>query len=231
MLEFYYQIKGKAGESWLWPPLFTGKIEAENKKEARKKLEEELGRDLPQRVIKEKFYLNDFLLKLEEIKENDYHTKRLFEPVECKHCKKQFKVIEKYQHGNPGGGQTFCSNGCKEDFGNIEYMRKMDGTNYYGDQPVIYKITNKKTAKCYIGKTTQIFTLRWYQHFYHPTTSKFHEEIKNSSISDWLFEVVEVISISKDMNDRQQIEELVISKEREYIEKHNSILEGYNSKM
>ena len=230
MAEFYYQIKAKDGTGWQWPPLFTGKIEATNKKAARALLEEEFGKELPQRVLNEKREFYDFMLSLDEIKENDHYTRNLFSLKDCQQCGQQYTVIEKYKFGNNGGGIEFCSTKCKEEYNKEIYMRRVDTYSTTGSKPVIYKITNKTSGKCYIGKTTQIFTLRWYQHFFQPSTTKFHHEIKNSSITDWNFEIIEEIDLPSDVKGIKAIEDFIVDKERYYMDLYNSIEEGYNSR-
>jgi len=57
MPDFYYQIKGRRDDGsfsdWHWPPLLSGKVTAENKKAARKCVEELHGQSFPMRVKQE----------------------------------------------------------------------------------------------------------------------------------------------------------------------------------
>ena len=119
--EFYYQIKSKRqpnkdGEdwgigNWDWPPLFSGKVAAENSKEAKEIVCHEYGKRFPVRVLLKDLETNEFLLHIKEIKETDHWTKRLWEAQECPVCKSSFSLIEKFQWGNPGGS-TYCSEKC-----------------------------------------------------------------------------------------------------------------------
>lgn len=231
MPEFYYQIKGKENGHWLFPPLWSDKVVASDRKQAKEMIEEQYGRTFPTRVLKRDTESNEFLLVIKEIKEDDFYTKKLFEVCTCKKCGMQYKVIEKYQFGNSGGSYEFCSSLCKTEY-NIA-SSYIDAHNKSGNgryPPIIYKITNKINGKCYIGKTTQPFTLRWYQHFFQTTGTKFHTAIKEFSIIDWHFEVLEIIAIPEEFgNNVSQINDFIFEKETQYIKLHDSIRNGYNT--
>lgn len=254
MLSFYYQIKGKAGKedkvineqyaffngnnnsfsTWVWPPIFSGKVEANNKKEAELVIEELYNKKFPLRVLKKDLESNEFLLKIEEIKENSY-TDNLFKDRICENedCKKIYTIIEKYNDDEQlDKGHRYCSKDCR-DISQEKYRNKLI-ENYELEgvhNPVIYKITNKLTNMIYIGKTTQAFTLRWYQHFFQSNNCKFHESIKSSKLEDWIFEVIETIVISDDIkNNKEEINKLINERERYYIDLYNCIYpNGYNS--
>lgn len=242
MLDFYYQIKGRLQEpettiygsvqNWEFPPLFSGKVTAENKKAAKLLIEEEYGRQFPLRVLSKDLADNPFLLSIEEIKPGS-HIASLFDQRACKHCTSTFYMIDKYNNRNEEyKGYDYCSRVCQEAAYEVRRIQYQTQQILNGESDaIIYKITNKQTSKIYIGKTTQIFTLRWYQHFFQTTDNKFHQAIKSSPVTDWTFEVIEVIDIPKDPKPSQKdIEAIVLERERYYIEKYNTIVEGYNSK-
>jgi hypothetical protein len=88
----------------------------------------------------------------------------------------------------------------------------------------------------YIGKTTQVFTLRWYQHFFQSGTNKFHDAIRKSKISDWIFEIHEVIEFPENLRENKDFrtylndrEKFIIERERYWINHFDSIANGYNS--
>ncbi len=243
MPEYYYQIKGKRAPeqfddimgiyngNWVFPPIFTGKVEAENKNDAKIQVEQLYGKKFPMRVLAKDLDSNDFLLSLDEIKPGS-HIARLFEPQICQHCENTFYVIDKYNDGYYHGykGPEFCSNQCKLDARDVKEYLRAQFTELSGNQsPVIYKIMHKVTGMVYIGKTTQVFTLRWYQHFFQRGTCKFHEAIKNSKISDWNFEIIEIVMLPQDVKTVQDIEKIILERERHWISHYNSIQEGYNS--
>lgn len=227
--EYYYQIKGKADpqsrdlmSNWVWPPIFSGKVEAENKEGAKEKIFKEYGRRFPGRVLRKDIDKAEFLMKITEIKENDY-IQDLFEFKHCSECQKRFRRIDLYNDKNEvyKGGE-YCSDSCKEQ-GDIrrrgEAAELMFNENEYSP-PCIYRITNKETGKCYIGQTIQSFTLRWWQHFkWGNSSSKFHEAIRRSQLTDWTFEI---IAIAKSKDELDELESL-------HIRKNDSISNGYNT--
>ena len=86
---------------------------------------------------------------------------------------------------------------------------------------MIYKITNKHNGLCYIGQTIRSFTLRWWEHIVRPSNCKFHSALKDSKISDWIFEVVEVIP----SGNKEKLDE----RESYWIRHYNSINNGFNT--
>ena len=224
---FYYQIKGKINKNneyglfdsnWSFPPIWSDVVQAENKKEAKTLIEEEYGRKFPLRVLQKDLDSNEFLLSVKEIQADD----RLLKKRVCKACGEEFTLLQKYQVADVGGGPDYCSRYCYDIVINeerIQYheeeMRKQLG--------FIYKITNKKTGMCYIGQTRQIFTLRWYQHFYQMGSCKFHEAIRRSSYVDWTFETLEVIDVGPDT------QKILNERERHWIKFYDSVANGYNS--
>ena len=90
---------------------------------------------------------------------------------------------------------------------------------------VINKIKNINTGLVYIGKTTQAFTLRWYQHFYQKGDCKFHKAIKQSSLTDWQFSIIEIVKTPKGVSPIDYVRE----RESYWISEYDSIESGYNS--
>lgn len=222
MAKFYYQIKGKGADgNWDWPPIASGKVEAVDRKEARKKLEEEYGMKIPGGRLKNLADQQQMLMSIEVMTS---YLERRFEEKECKNCSQVFTLNEKYLI-NAGGQQDFCSSGCTQDFANKIGVERNVNFDFHGiHEPVIYKITNKKTGLCYIGKTTQAFTLRWYQHFYQGCGTKFHEAIKEYGIDNWTFEVIEIVSCSQNEQNKMMLE-----RESFWIKHFDCIKNGYNS--
>ena len=225
--EFYYQIKGKAGKNdysfsnWAFPPIFSGRVTAKDRKEAQKIIEQEYNKKFPLRVLSKDLDSNEFLLKITDMEDNEY-LKALFDEIECQECHQKFRRIDLYNDANSGyKGTEYCSDTCKEkSFERRKFEINQSMFNESGNVPVIYKITNKITCKCYIGQTIQSFTLRWWQHFkWGNSDCKFHNAIKNSKLTDWTFEIIDVASSEDELNE----------KEAYYIKKFNSIDEGYNT--
>ncbi|WP_443945585.1 GIY-YIG nuclease family protein [Pedobacter sp. AW1-32] len=237
MAEFYYQIKGKKGKddyfgNWTFPPIFSGKVVADDKKKAKLLIDAEYGKQFPLRVLQKDLDSNEFLLNIDEIKP-DSHISRLFELNTCKRpsCNNTFYVIDKYNDHNCGNkGQTYCSYECQDEDRQIQaYIRNQNEVLSGTASPVIYKITNKITSLCYIGKTTQVFTLRWYQHFFQHGSCKFHLAIRSSKVTDWTFEIIEIVEIPNDIKTVKEIEQLISTREKHHIKENNSVMNGYNS--
>ena len=70
----------------------------------------------------------------------------------------------------------------------------------------------------------QHLRLRWYQHFYQGCGTKFHTAIKQYGISDWTFEVIEVLEKT-----REGLKEIMTQREGFWIKHFDSISNGYNS--
>lgn len=225
MIGFYYQIKAKKATAdcsyyfdspWSFPPIFSGKVKAENKKIAKQLIEEEYNREFPLRVLKKDIDSHDFLLHISEIKENDIRTQNLFENNICKECEGEFRTIDLYNDINEKyKGTEFCSWSCKEK----HYSKNISTEPYKSYPKVIYKITNTVENKCYIGQTKQSFTLRWWQHFSNPNETKFHEAIKKHALIAWRFEIIEICENENELLERESY----------WIKHFDSIDSGYNS--
>jgi hypothetical protein len=245
MVNFYYQIKGKAGhtdpdyismygnpQNWTFPPIFSGMVEAETREDAKKIINELYDKKFPLRVLSKDLESNEFLLSIEEMKK-DSHRFKLFEKIDCSLCGNSFYMIDRYNdHNEFYKGWKYCSDRCKDEHYMIRESEYLDNRDLDGlHVPVIYKITNKNTGKCYIGKTTQPFTLRWYQHFYQQKGTKFHDEISKSKLSDWVFEIQEEVEFPTNANfaGKTDRDRFILERERFWITQYNSINEGYNS--
>lgn len=246
--DFYYQIKGKTSQdqkdnetglyggiqNWVFPPIFSGRVSATDKKYAKVLIEEEYGRAFPLKVLAKDLKSSEFLLSIQEITDKDARTQRLFETNICIQCSKEFKTIDLYNDMHESyKGSEYCSYACKNAHYKVqEFIRNQErNMDISGNKnPVIYKITNKTTNKCYIGKTTQVFTLRWYQHFFQNGNCKFHEAVKTCNVVDWTFEVVEAVLIPDDIKTLPEIEKIILDRERYFINLYDSIENGYNSR-
>lgn len=235
MPEFYYQIKGRTegGEyhsaEWIFPPVFSGLIKADDRKLAKALIEDEYGRKFPSRVLKKDMEDNHYLLNLRELREHDHcdaYLRRRFEFVPCKECGTPFRLIDKYNDfKNECLSQDYCQLSCKEAarFREIqEYKLASEGKL----PAVIYQIRQKSTGKVYIGQTINAFTLRWWQHLTYPSDSKFHKALKATQITDWEFSVIEVIEYPEECNNKAAFN---TDRERHWIETMNSVEAGYNT--
>ena len=227
--QFYYQIKGKKGaddysfSNWSFPPIFSGKVSAKDKKEAKLMIEKEYGKKFPLRVLQKDLDSNEFLLKIEEIKEGS-HIQRLFEERKCENpnCSNKYRKIDIYNDTNFRDTYGCCSEECSRKVKEIRQEAYFTEVDFFSNAiPVIYKITNKHTKLCYIGQTIRSFTLRWWEHITRPSDCKFHSALKESKISDWVFEVVEVIP----SGNKEKLDE----RESYWIRYYDSINNGFNT--
>lgn len=99
----------------------------------------------------------------------------------------------------------------------------LDNHNYI--QPTspthIYKITQKSTGKCYVGKTQNQPIFRWWSHLKH-STSPFGQYLQTTDLKDWTFEVIETLPWDTPSEE-------VFKRETKYMIELNSIENGFNS--
>ncbi|WP_448510938.1 GIY-YIG nuclease family protein [Immundisolibacter sp.] len=218
-MKFFYQLKSINGTGWHDSTLlYTGFIEAADKKEAKAKLDNEFQMKLKERVVlKDGQKPPDYKLYL--IQSSDSVIDFYLSERKCMTCSENYIILEQRNLGHHASRET-CSDKCRSHNRPKvpEYFDSLDGYR----KPVIYRITNKHNGKCYIGKTKQPFTLRWWQHFFHPTDSKFHKAIQESQVHDWSFEIVESI-------DGKATDEEIALCEQKWISNMDSIANGYNS--
>lgn len=149
-------------------------------------------------------------------------------PWECSHCghvhDNEFDIkpvtVKLFPEHKFCNYDTCFQSYKKKMFENIEMPDDMhhideNSLNY------IYKITEKKTDKCYIGKTRNAPFFRWWNHLT-KSSSPFGLILQKSKLSDWVFEVLEELPIETTESD-------VFKIESEYMIKFDSIKNGYNT--
>lgn len=232
MPQFYYQIKGlKRGDEqnpseWAWPPVFSGLVDAVDRKEARAKIEDEYGRQFPVRVLRKDIEQHSYLLHFREVDPTDTYTLRRFQDTACLECGTIFKVIDKYNDFHSDNNSSdYCSARCAQDGRHrkeVDYQLVSVGRI----PPVIYSVRQKSTGMVYVGQTTQPFTLRWWNHISYPSECKFHAALKKYGLADWDFSVLEVIDYPEGVKGRAAF---ITDRERHWIDTFNSVAEGYNT--
>lgn len=230
MAEYHYQIKGKNDNgTWTWPPLHSGMVEAEDAKAARSIVQDMHDMEIPMSGLRgDKGKVQQFLLCLDDMTHKPYLKDR-FVDRRCRHCDSVYTLNSKYII-NESSPRDFCSLECSNEYKKAEGILFDVNFDFNGiHEAVIYKITCKSDGKCYIGKTTQAFTLRWYQHVYQSCSgTKFHEAIKRHGLCGWTFEVIEVIDVPKGVTSKDK-HSVIIERESYWIKHYNSIKDGYNS--
>lgn len=233
MKKFYYQIKGRCpatnafGEAhWAWPPVFSGLVEAEDRKRARELVDELYERKFPMRVLAKDMAANEYLLNIQEIADTDTYILSRFEDKACKECGTVFKLIDKYNDPyTETKSHDYCTEACKQaakDRDLSEFRLASEGRS----PPVIYQVRQKSSGRVYVGQTTQPFTLRWWQHLCKPSSCKFHVELGNTDITDWEFSVLEVITYPSGCTDRAAH---ITAREAHWVDALSAVDVGFNT--
>lgn len=230
---FYYQIKGRNNDGyWGWPPIESGLMPAEDSKDARKIIEEIHGISLPGRVSKKDNEKSMLLCTIIPADDKPYLLQR-FKIRNCKRCSIEYTLNDKYMI-DERGHSDFCTAECAGAYNEEQGLIKSSDVHFDFKgvhDPVIYRILNKTTGMCYIGKTTQAFTLRWYQHVFQSVPgTKFYNAIKDSNIVEWQFEVIERIDMSNaSLLSFVEKNRFILERETYWITHYDSINNGYNS--
>lgn len=116
---------------------------------------------------------------------------------------------------------NYCLNEYKKEYykdvelPDNEHFVKSDSPNY------IYKVTEKATNKCYVGKTRNAPFFRWWNHLTH-SSSPFGIYLRSTKLSDWTFEVLEILPAETE-------DSVIFSIESKYIKQYDSINNGFNT--
>lgn len=150
-----------------------------------------------------------------------YENKYLHKPLFSRKFEGKMFCNTDYKTGNDISYTPDCYDNWKKDY--FKDVELPDDLNFVkADSPnYIYKCTEKSTGKCYIGKTRNAPFFRWWNHLTH-SQSPFGLYLRTTNLSDWYFEVLDILPPgTKD--------EIVFKIESEYILKHDSIKNGFNS--
>jgi len=232
MLKFYYQIKGRqpAGPhreaEWAWPPVFSGMVEAADRKQAKAQIEEFYERQFPMRVLRTDITDHAYLLHMQELTEKDTYLLRRFEDTACKECGTVFRLIDKYNDPNTETtSHDYCTTACLKAARGRE-LSEFRLLNEGLAPPVIYQVRQKSTGRVYVGQTTQAFTLRWWQHLSNTGACKFHTALKSTAITDWEFSVIEVIAYPEGCKDRAAY---ITQREAHWVAELAAVEKGFNT--
>lgn len=223
--EFIYQIKlcSDNYETYNRPVLTQEIIEAENKKEVIKLIEEKYPEYFEGNKVSQKLSKKSEQIVYVTIYELDnYWSNYWKQEIECMICHKKIPLIQTKNHlGNINIKHFTCSIKCEE-------KRKEKADNdideYWNERCLyyfIYKITNKINKKVYIGYTEREPIFRWWEHFKH-SQLPIGIALKEFGIENFTFEVLE-----KHLKTEKTIEQMH-NIETNYILKYNSIIDGYN---
>lgn len=222
-----------------WKDFKVGYVEAQSLKEARKLLEDEFDCDMPTKIIKEDSIGSKYKYILKIFPPDAYWDKYWGGTRVCPVCGNEFTVIDKINHFGDKSVDC-CSPDCndisidKHDFLKEEvYVHKLMSEEEGIHQPCIYLISNLKTGMVYVGQTIQYSTFRWYQHFKRPYSgSKFHNAILDHDLSDWTFQVIEIINddtLKENNIPFTNKANYINQREQAWINHYDSIANGYNT--
>lgn len=150
----------------------------------------------------------------------------------CSHCGSvhENKYVERpfINRRMFGDSKMFCNDGERHCYENhlkeINKGIEMPDDPYYvkHDSPIyIYRVTEKETGKCYIGKTKNAPFFRWWNHLT-KSSSPFGLKLSSTPLSNWSFEVLEVLPYN-------MIDKDVLAIESKYMLQYDSLKNGYNS--
>lgn len=206
-------------------------IEAEDKKGVKKYLLDKYPQFFPTNKVYEKetkdkaqfFYVVIYPLYNYEIEQLDKSWK-------CEYCGQEYSNTyenKPFQKDRLYKDLKFCrseENHCFESYKNDKNkgIEMPDDEHFIKENSPnsIYKITEKSTNKCYIGKTRNAPFFRWWNHLTH-SCSPFGSYLRGTKLTDWTFEVIE--ELPSDIDDSE-----VFKIETSYMHKFDSINNGFN---
>lgn len=195
--------------------LYRGICEVEKKEEVKNHILENHGDFFPNGKVFQKRKEGEFVYaNIFEL--SDYWLNYWTDEQPCLHCG---AIRTNLESKNQGVSTNFCSIECKNKYS--ELVSIAEDRECSSKKSYIYKITHKKSGKCYIGKTINHFIWRWWNHLKANTGTKFHEFLSEVDPEELTFEVLETLEGCSN--------EEILKKETEYIIKYDSINNGFNS--
>lgn len=223
-----YNMSSEWGNTGSWEQIYKTFVKAETKAEAIQAFHNtvDVKEKIPQRILNKNITPESLLLHVYEVQPGHF-TEKFLEDRLCAICGKSYHLIDKFNEFGAYSTYECCSKECDDIYYNNRLERlSTTNENFYSSAPVIYKIENIVTKKVYIGQTIRSFTLRWWEHLKCSSVDKFHTEIMNSSITDWIFSVIEVLNLKEHTKD---LKEYLTERERYWICYYDSKNKGYNS--
>jgi len=152
-----------------------------------------------------------------------HQNKYISRPLTSRKFEGKIFCSDDYKNGNDVVNPDCYEKWKKEYFKQNNGLEIPDDLNYINvdSSNFIYKITEKTTNKCYVGKTRNAPFFRWWNHLKH-SSSPFGLYFRQTKLSDWNFEVLEELPSNIDDSEVFRIE-------TEYMQKFNSIKNGFNT--
>lgn len=202
---------------------------AESREDAKRYLKEKFG-DIPFRKPKNAPNETKYIYLTES---SQYWYDRLYKEVRfpCSWCGKETTVIGEKNIIRSYLGE-YCSEECKNtahEKANKEWINENDHVGLGNCDKsklagYIYKITNKRTMKCYVGQTVKPPLFRWWQHL------KIDQKFEQADLTELVFEVLEIVEYNPKLDTVYgSAQDKLNKREAHYIALFNSVEEGYNS--
>ncbi len=213
--------------------IYQNTIECDSKEDAKKHIFNLYGK-IPLRKINnmEDNDLYGYIAKSTRYWFDYYHKEYI---ITCSNCHKTIKVKGNHElskHSNKYG--QYCCEECMQNYTRqmIDIERKNDpwinendhlGVPKDSDKHFagyIYRITNKRNHKSYIGKTIKPPLFRWWQHLKSDS-----QKFERLNITDLLFEVIEIVTYDENLESDQfykDAEDKLARREMFYITRNNT---------
>lgn len=153
-----------------------------------------------------------------------HENKYISRPIESRKFVGKIFCGSDYKNGNDIVNLPDCYEKFKKEHYKVNNGLELpDDLNYINVDSLnyIYKITEKSTGKCYVGKTRNAPFFRWWNHLTH-SSSPFGLYLRQTKLSDWSFEVLQ--ELPSNIEDSE-----VFRVETEYMQKFDSINNGFNT--
>lgn len=120
-------------------------------------------------------------------------------------------ILNRRKHNN-----QFCSMDCRSTY--FDYHEKVKDH----ERGYIYAITYEPTGQVYIGKTSKVFTTRWFEHVFESTPETFfHQLLSTTPIQSWNFKI-----LAEEPNHKLQRAEQIYIKKYSKADKCLNIMKG-----
>lgn len=187
--------------------VYQDTIKCDSKEDAKKIMFDKFGKIPLRKTNKLKDGdLYGYIAESDEYWYDHYHKKYTYK---CANCGKEITVEGTYKYNmlsNKFG--HYCSMDCKEKYYDVMHKIELENNPWidkddhlgvpkdYSSKLVgyIYRITNKREHKSYIGKTINAPLFRWWQHLKSDS-----EKFDRLNITDLLFEVLEIVTYDKNL--------------------------------
>lgn len=231
-----YQIRAKEESTYSAQTEFVGLSKALTKPEVLEQIKDEFPEYFAgQKVVPQKSKVaQPFLPFVKIYPSTDYWENLWLEKFKCIQCGNNEKTRLELTNLHISKKDYLCSNECIEKYNtpaeakkryarriSLDMQEREEHFNDICPYYYIYRVTNKRDGKIYIGFTERQPFFRWYEHLVH-SNQPFGQVLQKEGLKAFTFEVLE--EVDKKTVDVVKMHEI----ESEYIKSHDSINQGYN---